>query len=47
MSSCGKPRRSLRPVEWSSKGPVGGEEEKEEEKELEEEEEEAVRKHFE
>ena len=49
-SSFGRPRRSLQPVVWSSKGLVEEEEEeevKEEDKELDEEEEEAVRKHFE
>ena len=46
-SSYGRPRRSLQPVVWSSKGLVEEEEVKEEDKELDEEEEEAVRKHFE
>ena len=46
-SSCGRPRRSLQPVVWSSKGLVEEEEVKEEDRELDEEEEEAVRKHFE
>ena len=46
-SSCGRPRRSLQPVVWSSKGLVEEEEEKEGDKELDEEEEEAVRKNFE
>ena len=44
MTSCGRPRRSRRPVEWRPKGRVEEEGEKEEEKELEEEEEEVVRK---